>query len=110
MGRPDVQLDIEAKIRNFVMVYMWQEERGKSFYRFQTENKKAAEKMKRRKKFKLTASGYNCDFWIFLAEFSRPSKARNVLRTLSGGIVEYDKKDEVYFAKINKTKHQKQAA
>ena len=35
------------------MIYMWKEERGKPYYRFQTDDKKTADKMKRRNKFKL---------------------------------------------------------
>ncbi len=80
---------------------MWQEIRGENFYRFQTENRDAANKMKRREKFKLVGFGYNCKLWIFQAIFTRPIVARKALKTLTGSKAEFNEKEEIYFARIN---------
>lgn len=65
------------------MTYLWQEEKGKKFYRVQTDDKFIADKLKRRNGFKLTAKGLNTSFWIFLAEFSRPDIARKTINNLT---------------------------
>lgn len=85
------------------MIYMWQETKGEIFYRFQTENRDAANKMKRREKFKLVGTGYNCSLWIFQARFTRPIIARKALKTLAGSKVEFNEKEEIYLARINMT-------
>lgn len=82
------------------MVCMWKEERGKPYYRFQTEERQAADKMKRRKKFKLVCTGLNCKFWIFQALFNRPDKARNALKALTGGKVEFDRNEDIFYSKV----------
>jgi hypothetical protein len=74
---------------------MWKEERGKPFYRFQTDDYIIASKKKARKKFKLTGRGINCSLWIFVAEFSRSDIARKALKTLTGNSVKLDKKDNI---------------
>lgn len=80
---------------------MWQEERSKPYYRFQTENREAANKMKRREKFKVVGVGHNCRFWIFQAKFSRPDIARKALKALSGSKVEFNKKEDIFYSRIN---------
>lgn len=80
------------------MTSMWQEERGKHFYRFQTDNKEISNKMKRRNKFKLVGYGYNCTLWIYQAVISRPDIARNILKTLSGGIVKFNEKEDLFYS------------
>jgi len=82
------------------MIEMWQEERGKPFFRFQTKNREVANKMKRRNKFKLSAWGVNRDLWIYVATFQRPDIAKKTLKTLSGNVVKFDKKDDVFYASI----------
>jgi hypothetical protein len=79
---------------------MWQLQHGEKYYWFQTDNKAAANKMKRRNKFRLVSYGVNCDHWTFEAIFTRPDIARNALKTLAGNAVKYDKNDDVYFAPI----------
>ena len=79
------------------MTYMWQEEKGKPFYRFQTEEKTIADKMKRRTKFEHIGSGLNCSFWMFQTKFSRFDMARNTLKSLTGNSVKYHKKDDIYY-------------
>ncbi len=83
------------------MIYMWQEERGKPFYRFQTTNRKAAEKMKRREKFRLIGKGLNCEWWMFRVEFARTDIAKKALKALSGGKVEFEQDEEVFYSRVN---------
>jgi len=89
---------------------MWQEERGKPFYRFQTKNRAAASKMKRRNKFKLTAWGVNCELWIFLAVFGKPETARKALKALAGNTVKFNKNEDIFYAPIDISKSGNQAA
>lgn len=89
---------------------MWQEERGKPFYRFQTCNRKAMAKMKRREKFNLTGSGYNCELWIFVSEFSRPDIAKKALEALAGSKVEFDFGGEVFYSRVFESDEQNEAA
>lgn len=92
------------------MLLMWQEERGKPYYRFQTKNRETANKMKRREKFKLTAQGINCDWWIFLAVFAKPETARKALKALAGNALKYDKKEDIFSAPIDISKNENRAA
>lgn len=92
------------------MIEMWQEQRGEPYFRFQTKNREAANKMKRRNKFKLTAWGVNCEWWIFVATFKRPDLARKALKTLAGNVVKFDKKDDVFYAAIYLAKKENEAA
>lgn len=79
------------------MLYMWQEEKGKPYYRFQTNDKKLADKMKRRNKFKLTADTNNPEYWIFLAIINRPSTAKKVFKTLYKEKPILNKKDDIFY-------------
>lgn len=92
------------------MITMWQVIYGEKYYWFQTNNREAANKMKRRNKFKLVSYGVNCDLWVFEAIFTRPDIARNALKTLAGNVVKFDKKDEVYEAVIVISKDESMAA
>jgi hypothetical protein len=56
--------------------------------------------MKRRNKFKLVCAGLNCRFSIFQAKFTRSDKARNALKTLTGGIVEFDPDEDIFYSKV----------
>ena len=80
------------------MTYMWKEERSKPFYRFQTDERETSSKMKRRKKFKLVGWGVNCPLWIHQATFSRPDIAKKAFKTITGGKVEYDIREEIFFS------------
>ena len=77
---------------------MWREQRGKPFYRFQTDDYKIAAKMTGRKKFTLTGRGVNCPMWIFQTEFSRSDIARKALKTLTGNSVKKDKNENILFS------------
>lgn len=92
------------------MLEMWQLMRGEKYYWFQTKDRATYNKMKKRKKFRLISRGMNCDWWIFEAEFTRPDIARNALKTLAGNPVKYDKKDDIFYAEINYSKSEKEAA
>ena len=80
------------------MTYMWQEERGKPFYRFQTDERDIANKMKRRNKFNLSSWGVNCSLWIYQTTFLRPDIARKTFKTLTGGNIEFDDREEIYYS------------
>ncbi len=80
------------------MVYMWQEQRGKPYYRFQTDDKDIADKMKRRNKFVLIGWGVNCELWIYQVSFSRPDIAKKVFETLIGKKSNFDSKAEIFYS------------
>lgn len=92
------------------MIAMWQLLHGEKYFWFQTNNKEAANRMKRRNKFRLVSYGVNCDYWVFEAIFTRPDIARNALKTLAGNAVKYNKNDDVYFAPIRISEKEKKAA
>lgn len=92
------------------MVEMWQEERGKPYYRFQTKNREAANKMKRRNKFKQVGWGVNCDWWIFQTVFGKPETARKALKALAMNDVKFDKKEDIFYAPIDISKNENRAA
>ena len=79
------------------MFCFWQEEKGKPYYRFQTDDKKLADKMKRRQKFKLTAPTTNPTGWVFLAVISKPYIAKKIFKTLSGENAIFNKKDDIFY-------------
>ena len=56
-----------------------------AYYRFQTVDKKVANKMKRRKGFELVSEGFNCDFWIYRKEFSSKYNADRSKKSLLKG-------------------------
>ncbi len=78
------------------MTYLWQEERGKKFYKVQTDERDVAKKMKRRNGFHLCGNAMNADpvtgtgLWIFSCEFSRPDIAKKTLKSITGKNVKID--------------------
>ena len=78
--------------------YMWQEERGVNIFRFQTDEKSVAEKMKRKKNFKQCGWGLNCPFWQFITSFYSPQKARKALGILTSRPAQKDSEEGVYKA------------
>ena len=79
------------------MTYMWQEERGKHYYRFQTDEKQIAVKMKRREKFEFFGRGMNCSLWIFQTKFKRFDIAKKTLKALTGNSVKFNNKEDIYY-------------
>jgi len=77
---------------------LWQEERGINLFRFQTDEKSVADKIKRRKNFKQIGWGVNTPLWLFVATFYSYQKARKALRSLTNRPVQKDTKEGVYFA------------
>ncbi len=65
------------------MTYLWQEEKGKNFYKVQTDEAEIAHRIKRRNGFRLSAIGMNCKLWIFNCEFTRPDRARRVIKSIT---------------------------
>ncbi len=66
------------------MTYLWQEEKGKIFYKVQTDNRLLAKKMKRRNGFHLCGFAVNDSLWIFSCQFSRPDIAKKTLKSITG--------------------------
>ena len=66
------------------MTYLWQEERGKKFYRVQTDERDIAKKMKRRNGFNLCGFAVNDSLWIFSCQFTRPDIAKKILKSITG--------------------------
>lgn len=79
------------------MTYLWQEERGKKFYKVQTDNRDAAKKMRRRNGFHLCGQALNAGLWIFSCEFARPDKAKQTLKSITGKIPKIDSEGVIYF-------------
>ena len=77
------------------MTSMWQLVRGEPHYKFQTDDKAIAEKMRRRK-FHLAAWGVNCNLWIYQSAYSRPDIARKVFKTLTGKVPIYNKNKDIF--------------
>ena len=92
------------------MTYMWQEERGKKYYRFQTDEREVANKLKRRNKFEIVGWGVNCELWIFQAIFSRPDIARNAFQSITGRKAEYDDREEIFFSEGTLSSPQRKVA
>lgn len=80
-----------------MMTSMWQEERGKPHYRFQTDEREINNKMKRRNKFTLIGWGLNCDLWIYQVSFPRPIRAKAALKSLTNKSVNFDKNKDIYY-------------
>jgi len=78
------------------MTSMWQEERGKPYYRFQTDEREINNKMKRRNKFELVGWGVNCNLWIYQVQFKRPDIAKKTFKALTGKMAILDKKKDVF--------------
>ncbi len=79
------------------MTYLWQEERGKIFYRVQTDERLVAKKMKRRNGFHLCGQALNTSLptgqaglWIFRCQFSRPDIAKKTLKSITCKKVKID--------------------
>ncbi len=66
------------------MTYLWQEERGKKFYKVQTDDRLVAKKMKRRNGFHLCGFATNDKLWIFNCQFRRPDIAKKTLKSITG--------------------------
>tara|TARA_Y100000034_G_scaffold70594_1_gene85179 strand:+ start:40 stop:366 length:327 start_codon:yes stop_codon:yes gene_type:complete len=79
--------------------YMWQEQRGEPYFRFQTNDPKIHGKMRRRKDFSLAGVGINAPIWIYTASFYSPQKARQTLTRLTGSTIEKNAAESEFWAK-----------
>jgi hypothetical protein len=85
-------------LRENKMTNLWQEERGKKFYRVQTNEKQISDRLKRRNKFHLSAISINTSLWIYGCEFTRPDIAKKTLKSITGnnskidseGVISYE--------------------
>ena len=89
---------------------MWQEERGKPYYRIQTEDPAIKNKLKRRKFFNLTAYGVNWKLWIFITTFKRPDIARKTFKRMAGGEIYFDSEKDIYYGETYSSDQKKTAA
>ncbi len=89
---------------------MWQEERGKKFYKVQTNDKDIANKIKRRNGFHLCAKAVNANLWIFSCEFTRPDIAKKTLKSITGLKVEYNKNEDIFYSRVNISREEKLVA
>ena len=80
------------------MTYMWREEPRKPYYKFQTDEYSIYQKMKRRNKFHLSSSGFNCDLWVFSTEFNKLDTAKRALKALTGKPVKFDENKDIYYS------------
>lgn len=79
------------------MTYLWQEERGRKFYKVQTNEKSIADKLKRRKGSRLSASAINKNLWIYDCEFTRPDIAKKTLKSVTGKNPKIDSQGVIYY-------------
>ncbi|MHB8843060.1 MAG: hypothetical protein ACYC56_14945 [Candidatus Aquicultor sp.] len=79
------------------MTYLWQEERGKQYYKVQTDEKEVANKMKRRNGFRLCGYAVNDNLWIFTCQFARPDIAKKTLKSITGKKVKIDSEGEFIY-------------
>ena len=63
-------------------LYIWQELRGKPEWRFQTDRYEIYRMLKRRKGFRLVASGNNGDLWVFVKSYKQPKNARKAFERI----------------------------
>jgi len=77
---------------------MWKMGRGSKQYRFQTDEKSIADKMKRRQKFRLVGLGINSSLWIFQSVFTRPDIAKKAFDSLIEGKAIFDFEEEIYYS------------
>jgi hypothetical protein len=71
------------------MTYFWQEERGKNYYRLQTDDIEISEKLKRRNGFRLIGQSMNAEkVWLYICQFARPDIALKVLKSISKSKIE----------------------
>jgi hypothetical protein len=64
---------------------IWQEERGKPTFRFQTEDEGVHVFLSRQKDFKLVGWGVNLNLWIHLGKFNSLRQAQRILRPALSG-------------------------
>ncbi len=66
------------------MTYLWQEEKAKPYFRLQTDEKKIADKLKRRQGFRIAAISVTNPLWIFACRFNRKDGAIKTITNLTG--------------------------
>ena len=72
------------------MTYLWQEERGKEFYKVQTDENEIVKKLNRRNGFTLSAFEINKKLCIYNCQFSRPDIAKKTLKSVTGKSIKID--------------------
>ena len=80
---------------------MWQEIRGESTFRFQTNDHEIQKRMRQRKDFSLIGWGLNTKLWIYKVIFYSPEKARKCLERITRRKIKKDALNGVFFAKTS---------
>ncbi len=76
--------------KEYYTTYMWQEERGKLYWKFHCDDPRVVRKMLRRQTFKISCQGMNTYFYEFVTTYSTPQKARQSLKRLTNGVLKKD--------------------
>jgi len=85
------------------MTYLWQEEKGKKYYRIQTDDGEIAKKLRKRIGVRLSGRSVNTDpltgkgLWIFSCEFSRPDRAKEALKIITGKSGKIDSEGVIFY-------------
>ena len=78
--------------------YLWQELRGKRWWRIQTDDPVVIRKLKRRKTATVCVWFLNAPTVIFSIQYKSPRLARQSLQRLTGQIVKKDALNDLFFA------------
>jgi len=71
-----------------------------SNWRFQTDRKEIAHKLKRRKGFREITLASHPPLWIFDKSFERKDRALRCLESLTGSIAKWDEAKEIFYAEV----------
>ncbi len=66
------------------MFTFWKEMRNGEFYRFQTDETKIHQIMKKNKRFNLTGVGVNCKLWIYRINMLSSQRAQVLFKDIQG--------------------------
>ncbi len=72
------------------ITYMWQEQRGKPYWKFHSNDPRVVRKMQRRQTFIKSGWCENTYCYEFITTYSTPQKARQSLKRLTKGVLEKD--------------------
>ena len=83
----------------YYITSMWQEQRGKPYYRIQTNDPRSVRKLLRRQSCKISCEWLNRYEYQFVTKYSTPQKARMSLKRLTNGVLEKDSDTGGYMVK-----------
>lgn len=77
-------------IKEYYTTYLWQEERGKPYYRIQSDDPRIVRKLLRRQSCSTSGEYINRYGYQFVTTYTTPQKARQSLKRLTKGVLEKD--------------------